>query len=234
MSRFWKQGVALSVLAVAAGLWCLSASQAAKPGGGGSNTLTNPAFVYYDGAGGGLFLMNSSGATKVRLTTSGGVEDLGPTWSPDLNPGAPGTRDGSRSFVSTIPAYIWGDIMAVPSDGSGPATVLRSYVDFSVPPPQVENGEACLSWSPDGSRIIYASEGAIWALTRGDRPGGQDIRNRMSSDLHRLLPSRSRPISPSMRAIRARWPLRSTAMGPRGATGRISAWWESTSTRAAT
>ena len=34
MWRFWKQRIALLALAAAVGLWCVSATLAAKPGGG--------------------------------------------------------------------------------------------------------------------------------------------------------------------------------------------------------
>ncbi|MEQ1829038.1 MAG: hypothetical protein ABL921_23955 [Pirellula sp.] len=137
-----------------------------KPGGGGTITLNNPAFVYQDGSSGGLFLTKIDGSAKVRLTSAGASQDLAPTWSPDMNPAIAGYQGHIAFFRPYDTRYIWGDIMAVPSDGSGPPVILRSYVDFYVPPPEMGNGGSeSLSWSPDGSRIIYASEGSIWALS---------------------------------------------------------------------
>jgi len=133
-----------------------------KPGGG--TTLVNPAFVYQDNADGGLFLINSHATTKVRLTSSGRSKDYAPTWSPDLNPAVPGHQGYVAFFRPYDGNYIWGDIMAIPSDGSGPAVVLRSYTDFATPPPALGNYGESMSWSPDGSHILYAAEGAIWAL----------------------------------------------------------------------
>ncbi len=133
--------------------------------GGGTTTLTNPAFVYQDGASGGLFLTKLDGSLKVRLTSSGASRDLGATWSPDTNTSTAGHQGRIAFFRFHHTGYIWGDIMAVPSDGSGPPVVLRSYTDFATPPPEMGNNDESMSWSPDGSKIIYSSEGSLWALT---------------------------------------------------------------------
>jgi Tol biopolymer transport system component len=141
-----------------------------KGGGGGGEgegptaAETNPAIVFLDDVDGGLFLTTSDGSVRTRLTTNRTSRDLGAAWSPDFKPESPGHQGEIAFFRQPDPARIWGDIYVVPSDASGPPVRIRSFTDFSVPPPEGQSSIS-LSWSPDGRRIIYASEGAVWALT---------------------------------------------------------------------
>ncbi len=167
MSRFWKQGVAPVALAAALGLWRLSPLLAKPPGGGGGGggtIIPNPAFVFLDDADGGLFLTTSDGSTKVRLTTNRTSRDLGATWSPDFDKVKPGHQGQIAFFRQPDTSKIWGDLYVVASDASGPPVRIRSFTDFNTPPP-VSQRSISLSWSPDGSRIIYASQGRVWAVT---------------------------------------------------------------------
>jgi hypothetical protein len=139
-----------------------------KPGGGSGGAgapLTNPAFVFQENADGGLFLTTSNGGTTVRLTSNARTTDDGATWSPDVDPSTPGHQGCIAFFRQHDSRYIWGDLCIVPSDASGPPVIVRSFTDFDTPPPGRQAGQHTLSWSPDGSRIIYSPGGSVWAVT---------------------------------------------------------------------
>lgn len=134
-------------------------------GGGGGTPLTNPAFIFQENADGGLFLTTSDGSTTVRLTSNSRSTDDGATWSPDFEPSTPGHQGWIAFFRQHDSRYIWGDLCIVPADASGPPVVVRSFTDFDTPPPGRQAGQTTLSWSPDGSRIIYSPGGSVWAVT---------------------------------------------------------------------
>ncbi len=119
-------------------------------------------------AGDGGLLLKYDGSAKQRLTSPGGsgsnVRDLLATWSPDLDQTATGYQGTIAFFRHYDSRYIWGDILAVPADGSRPPVKLRSFSDFTTPPPETGNSTRAMSWSPNGSHLIYVSEGSIWAL----------------------------------------------------------------------
>ncbi len=140
---------------------------AAQPNGaGGPNSgVANPVFVFQDNWDGGLFLSNIDGTEKVRLTRNPRTYDWAPTWSPDMDPDAAGHQGWIAFFRQYEPGYIWGDLFLIPSDGSGTPILLRSYVDFSAPPPS--GNDYSLSWSPDGSRILYEADGQAWVVKLG-------------------------------------------------------------------
>ena len=46
MWRFWKRSVVILAVAAAVGLWCLSPSLAARPGGGPTPAQLNPAIAF--------------------------------------------------------------------------------------------------------------------------------------------------------------------------------------------
>ena len=88
-------------------------------------------------SGGSIFVMDASGAGKVRLTPIGEA-DAQPAWSPD----------GAKiAFVRQ------GDIWVMGAVGSG-RTALASSA----------RGEFRPEWSPDGARIAYDRDGQIWAM----------------------------------------------------------------------
>jgi WD40-like Beta Propeller Repeat len=112
-----------------------------------------------------LFLTTSDGSTTVRLTSNSRSTDDGAMWSPDFDLSKPGHQGWIAFFRQYDPRYIWGDLCIVPSDASGPPVVVRSFTDFDTPPPGRQSGQTTLSWSPDGSRIIYSPGGSVWAVT---------------------------------------------------------------------
>ena len=116
----------------------------------------------------GCFCSKYDGSAKQRLTSPGGsgsnVRDLLATWSPDLDQTATGYQGTIAFFRHYDSRDIWGDILAVPADGSRPPVKLRSFSDFTTPPPETGNSTRAMSWSPNGSHLIYVSEGSIWAL----------------------------------------------------------------------
>jgi Tol biopolymer transport system component len=133
-----------------------------KPGG--EEPLFNPAFVYLDFADFGVFLTTVDGSATQRLTKpKGKAVDNAPVWSPD----------GSLIAFLRRPDHtkVWTDLYTINSGGSG-LTLVRSF--DSDPMPADGGNYQTLAWSPDGSRIIYASNGSVfgaslWAVTV---PGG--------------------------------------------------------------
>jgi hypothetical protein len=124
-------------------------------GGGGAGSPVNYAFVYQESGTGDLFLTTSNGAVKTKLTSSGKGADYAPTWSPDMDPSTPGHQGYIAFFRQYDPRYIWGGIFVVPSDMSAPPVEIRSYKTWSPMPP---SRDCTLSWTPDGSHVVYASD----------------------------------------------------------------------------
>ena len=142
MGRFWKQGMVVLALAAAVGLWCLSPSLAAKPGGG-SGGLVNPAWVIVD----------RSSVSASRLLSSDGPkgQDILRSKAYRPFPVRPGPRDG-KWIASTKAESDGTSIRVVRPDGSG-ERVIYSFPrgDESMP-----DGNLGLQWVPgEVDRVLY-------------------------------------------------------------------------------
>lgn len=136
-------------------------------------------FSSSDASGAGLFVMDSNGENLKRLTHG---RDAGAAWSPDGKTIA-FTRYNSRSG---------GQILALRADRTAEA---KPAVEGTIPPvadnavtklTDGSNYDADLAWSPDGTKIVFASNrsGAfrlyvmapdghnVRELTQTDNPGG--------------------------------------------------------------
>ncbi len=166
----WTRGPLLGTAVAAVLLGAGFASAAPPPGkggggGGGDQPLTNPAFVFQENVDGGLFLTVSDGSATVRLTSNPDTTDDGAAWSPDFDPVAAGHQGWVAFFRHYQSGSRWGGLYTVPSDASGPPVLIRSFTESETPPPERSRGQLTLSWSPDGTRILYQAESAVWAVT---------------------------------------------------------------------
>jgi Tol biopolymer transport system component len=139
--------VAVVLLALAMGVPSLSAK--GKPGGGGggggSDTLTNPAFVYGESYDAGLYLTTVDGTATVRLTKPPrkGWDRSPAVWSPD------GTLIAFLRAPEAGKTY--SDLYTIRPDGSG-LTFIRAQ------------GGGPLTWSADGSSIVFPSSKSLWSV----------------------------------------------------------------------
>ena len=124
------------------------------------------AFAAY-GDGGGIYVVGIDGGAPRRLTSAGPPTthvDSDPVWSPSGDAVA-----FIRWFLGDSeerPAY---EILEVPSGGGEPRLIARFPAPTEGNPH--DNGEVRgLSWSPDGSQLALATDGAIFTI---DAEGGQ-------------------------------------------------------------
>jgi Tol biopolymer transport system component len=122
------------------------------------------AFAAY-GEGGGIYVVGIDGGSPRRLTSAGPPTthiDTEPVWSP------------SGDAIAFI-RWILGDsqessayeILTVSSSGGEPTLIAR----FPAPTQEApnDNGEVRgLSWSPDGSELAFANEGAVFTVDPDD------------------------------------------------------------------
>jgi Tol biopolymer transport system component len=122
------------------------------------------AFAVY-GEGGGIYAVGIDAASPRRLTSAGPPTtriDTEPVWSPSGD---------AIAFVRWIlgdsdesPAY---EILKVSSSGGEPTLIARFPASTQAAPD--DNGEVRgLSWSPDGSELAFATEGAVFTVDPDD------------------------------------------------------------------
>jgi len=116
------------------------------PDGGNSPSVspdgTRVAFGRFDGSEQHVWVMDVDGMNATRITPDGSFATL-PDWSPD------GSRIAYTNLLSGDP-FGPGDreIMIIDSDGSGSPTNISNH----------PRSDFCPRWSPDGQRILFASD----------------------------------------------------------------------------
>jgi serine/threonine-protein kinase len=105
-------------------------------------------------SGGDVWVENVERGTRARLTSSRGVNDDEPLWTPD----------GSRVTFGSVQAGSSWDLVWKPADGSGEAEVLLRR----------EHPQLPSSWSPDGRLLAFyevhpTTQRDIWLLPLDDR-----------------------------------------------------------------
>ena len=91
-----------------------------------------------------IYVMNADGGNQRRLTNNP-VNDKSPSWSPDGKRIAfVSNRDGHVHVIHGGPTD---EIYVMDADGGNPQNLTNNPVDDDSP-----------SWSPDGKRIVYASD----------------------------------------------------------------------------
>jgi Tol biopolymer transport system component len=162
MGRFWKQGIVMVLLAATVGVWCLSPTLAAKPGGGPTPAQLNPAIAFVAAQSSGredIVVAAADLASEIVLTQSlkprkGGRLGMGsPAWSPDGKSVAFWVRDWLSPSDVKLKLYM------ASADGSG-LTLLR---DFSAQPGPFPSDNFLpsdgLNWSPTGKELVYTHGG---------------------------------------------------------------------------
>lgn len=124
------------------------------------------AFAAY-GDGGGIYVAGVGGGHPRRLTSAGPPTihvDSEPVWSPDGD--AIAFIRWSIGDSDEPPSY---EILEVAPSGGDPTLIARFPAPTQGSPD--DNGEVRgLSWSPDGSQLAFATDGAIFTI---DADGGQ-------------------------------------------------------------
>jgi hypothetical protein len=155
--------VFLAMLPAVLGIGMLSAglALAKKPPKLPPEPMTNPAFVYLKVWDYGLFLITADGNTNVRLTKPPPKgRDGSPTWSPDPD-GDP--SNGHNGVIAFLRHHDSGcDLYSIRSDGSQ-LTLIRSF-DSSDAPAFPEPWDPPMTWTADGTNIIYSADDSLWAV----------------------------------------------------------------------
>lgn len=108
-------------------------------------------------AGNQLYSLPIAGGATIRLSRSGGGPTIGDVTAFDLSP------DGSTVlYVAQEGASRTPELLSAPSDGS--AGSLR-LVEAHVAPNEARN----LSFTPDGSRAVFAFDGRLFVVEPGER-----------------------------------------------------------------
>jgi len=136
MDRLTTPGAVIMALVLIAPLAAACGDERREPSGVTGPAREQLAFVSYRDGNAEIYVMNSDGAGRVRLTDDPAT-DYAPAWSPD------GTR---IAFTSHRDGN--GEIYVMNADGSG---VLRLTSDSA--------WEGVPSWAPDGNRIVFHGQG---------------------------------------------------------------------------
>ncbi|HEY4689096.1 MAG TPA: VWA domain-containing protein, partial [Anaerolineae bacterium] len=108
--------------------------------------LSEPTAFYHD-----LYIINSDGTGQVLLSSAfaTGYSHHRPAWSPD------GTQIATiRYTAGTLGPY---DLWVMNSDGSNGKVIVQAIDNYVV---------NRLSWSPDGSSLIFSKNGQVWSVKR--------------------------------------------------------------------
>jgi Tol biopolymer transport system component len=138
-----KRTIVLLSLASIGAMFATSGALAATAGPGGAAGI---AFLGQTAAGTDLYFYDGTG--PVNLTTSPGVEEKSPVFSPD----------GSRIAFAIVGSGIW----VMDSDGTDPLQ-LSSGADDSWP-----------TWSPDGAQLAFSRMGANFDLWKMNADGSSE------------------------------------------------------------
>jgi TolB protein len=95
-----------------------------------------------------IYVMNADGTGRVNLTNSPGLEERGPSWSPDGTLIAYMCRIGKSPTGGPIPTF---EICVMNADGSG----FRRLINDDTLPVPMPRPDGTPTWSPDGTRIVW-------------------------------------------------------------------------------